>query len=143
MTHAYPVVFQPDRNGTVIARVPDVPGVMTVGKDRPEALARVHGALLAILAARMEDGERIPRPSPPARSQRVAALTSLISAKLSVYEAMRARRLSPDELARRLGWDGGRVRRLLALRRRSRLEDIEAALEALGKRLIIDVRDAA
>ncbi len=40
MTHAYPVVFQPDRNGTVIARVPDVPGGMAVGRDRPEALGK-------------------------------------------------------------------------------------------------------
>jgi hypothetical protein len=35
------------------------------------------------------------------------------------------------------------VRKVLDLRRRSRLEDIEAALGALGKRLVIDIENAA
>jgi hypothetical protein len=42
-----------------------------------------------------------------------------------------------------LGWDQTRVRRVLDLGRRTRLEDIEAALRALGKRLVIDVENAA
>ena len=135
--------FQDDRNGTVIATVPDVPGAMTVGGNRAEALERVEGALIVVLSARIEDHELIPRPSRPARGQRTVALSPMVTAKLSIYQAMRARRMSTEDLTRRLGWEAARLRRLLDLRHRSRLEDIEAALEALGKRLIIEVGNAA
>jgi hypothetical protein len=85
----------------------------------------------------------IPRPSQPARGQRTVALSPTVAAKLSIYQAMRARRMTTEDLSRRLGWEAARLRRLLDLRRRSRLEDIEAALEAMGKRLIIEVGNAA
>ena len=129
--------------GALIALVPDVPGTMTVGADREEALERVHGALVAMLAARMEDGETIPRPSRPGRGQRVIVLHPLIAAKISLYQAMRIRQTTPEALARRLGWEESRVRRVLDVRRRSRLEDIEDSLAALGKRLVIEVKNAA
>ena len=61
MEYVYPVTFQRDQNGTTIALVPDVPGTMTVGANRDEALDRVQGALVAMLRARMDDRETIPR----------------------------------------------------------------------------------
>jgi antitoxin HicB len=143
MSYAYPVAFREDENGTIIATVADVPGTMTVGADRKEALERIHGALLVMLAARIEDHEPIPRPSRPAKGQPVVVCSPLVSAKLSVYQTMRARRVTPEDLARRLGWTETQLRRVLDLRRRSRLEDIEATLGALGKRLVIEVENAA
>jgi antitoxin HicB len=143
MRYAYPVVFHRDENGTVLAQAPDVMGAMSVGVDRREALERVQGALLVMLAARIEDREPIPRPSKPAKGQRVAIVAPVAAAKLSVYEAMRACRMTPRSLSRRLGWTPERVGRLLDVRRRSRLEDLEAALSVLGKRLIIEVASAA
>jgi antitoxin HicB len=127
----------------MIASVPDVPGTMTVGADREEALERVHGALVAILSARIEDHEAIPRASRPGRGQRVVALQPMVAAKLSIYQTMRMQRTTPGDLARHLGWEETHVRRVLDLRRRSRFEDIEALLAALGKRLVIEVRSAA
>src|ERR1035437_5168887 len=143
MIYEYPVSFQEDRNGTIIEVAPDVPGAMTVGGNRAEALERVEGALIVVLSARIEDREPIPRPSQPARGQRTVALSPMVAAKLSIYQAMRARRVATADLSRRLGWEATRLRGLLDLRRRSRLEEIEAALEAMGKRLIIEVGDAA
>jgi antitoxin HicB len=143
MQFTYPVTFQRDQNGSMIATVLDVPGTMTVGANREEALDRVQGALVAMLAARMEDQETIPRPSRPVRGQRVVVLHPLVAAKISVYQAMRGRQTTPEHLARRLGWEESRMRRVLDLRRRSRLEDIEASLAALGKRLVIEVKNAA
>lgn len=143
MLYAYPVEFRQDRHGTVIALVPDVPGAMTAGAGREEALKRVQGALVAMLRARIEDHQPIPRPSRPGRGQRVVVLSPTIAAKLSIHQTMRTRQTTTAELARRLGWDQTRVRRVLDLGRRTRLEDIEAALRALGKRLVIDVENAA
>ena len=143
MQYVYPVTFERDQNRTIIALVPDVPGTMTVGANRDEALNRVQGALVAMLQARMEDQETIPRPSRPGRRQRVVALHPVVAAKISIYQAMRRRQSMPEDLARRLGWEESRLRRVLDLRLRSRLEDIEALLAVLGKRLVIEVRNAA
>ena len=46
-------------------------------------------------------------------------------------------------MARRIGCDPKDIRRLLDLMHRSRLDRLEAALAALGKRLVVEVRDAA
>lgn len=143
MFYAYPVDLRKDRNGTVIAVVPDVPGTMTVGADREEALDRVHGALVAMLAARIHDLEPIPTPSRPTRGQRVATLSPLIAAKLSIHQTLRAGGKSAEDLRKSLGWEDARLRRLLDLRRRTRFEDIETALKALGKRLVVAVENAA
>ena len=143
MLQAYPVVFREDRNGTTIAEVPDVPGTMTVGGDRTEALERVRGALVLMLSAMMEDREPIPRPSKPKRGQRVVALPPLVAAKISIYQAMQERSITQVEFARRLGCDDRQVRRLLDLGHQSRLDQLEEALHVLGKRLILDIENAA
>lgn len=143
MLEAYPVVFTPDTNRTVIAEVPDVPGTMTVGKDRAEALERVQDALIAMLSGYMDQKMAIPPPSKPKKGQPAIALSPMVSGKLAIYQAMRARRLTQSELAERLGCDARQVRRLLDLDHNSRLDHLEAALRALEKRLVVDVRDAA
>ena len=143
LVHAYPVEFRKDQNGTVIALIPDVPGTMTVGSGREEAFDRINGALVAMLAARLNDHEQIPRPSRPARGQRVATLSPLVAAKLSIHQTLSLRHKSLEELRKRLGWKEARLRGALDLRRRSRFEDIEALLKVLGKRMVVTVENAA
>jgi antitoxin HicB len=67
----------------------------------------------------------------------------MAAAKVAIYQAMREARLSQVGLAERLGCDPHQVRRLLDLDHRSRLDQLEAALAALGKRLVLEVKDAA
>jgi antitoxin HicB len=70
-------------------------------------------------------------------------LPPLATAKVALYEAMRKAGMSKAELARRLGMHGPQVDRLLDLRHASRLDQLERALRLFGKRLVIEVRDAA
>ncbi len=67
----------------------------------------------------------------------------MAAAKLAIYQAMRDQGVSQVALARRIGRDPKDVRRLLDLMHRSRLDRLEAALKALGKRLIVEIRDPA
>lgn len=53
---------------------------------------------------------------------------------------MRDEGVRKTELARRLGWHLPQVDRLLDLRHASRPEQAEAALQALGRRLVVDLR---
>jgi antitoxin HicB len=64
-------------------------------------------------------------------------------AKTALYDAMREQGVGRAELARRLRWHLPRVARLLDPRHASRVEHVEAALAALGLRLIVDVARAA
>ncbi len=139
----YPLILEPDQNGTIIAQAVDAPGALTVGRDEADAVAQAVDALITLFAHFMSEGEPIPQPSSPRRGQASAILPPQVAAKLAIYRAMRDAGLSQVGLAERLGCDPRQVRRLLDLDHRSRLDQLEAALAALGKRLVLEVRDAA
>ncbi len=69
-------------------------------------------------------------------------LPTLVTAKLALYAALREASLSNIELGRRLGISEGAVRRLLDLDHRSHIGQVEAGLQALGHRLVVDVQAA-
>src|SRR5487761_1038914 len=137
----YPVIVERD-GGTFVASFPDLPQAHTAGRTKAAALARACSALETAFAALMGDRKDIPRPS-PAKGRAAIALPPLSAAKIGLYRAMRAAGVSKAELARRLDWHPPQVDRLLDLRHASRLDQIEQALHCLGKRLAIDVQNAA
>ena len=47
-------------DGRWIAEVPDLPGVLTYGKNREDAIAHVQALALRVLADRLEQGEAAP-----------------------------------------------------------------------------------
>ena len=61
----------------------------------------------------------------------------------SGYMAFEASGLRKAEMARRMGISKVNVDRLFDLTHHSRLDQIEAAFQALGKQLAIEIRDAA
>ena len=137
----YPVTLTPDDNQTTVVTFPDVPGAITYGDTVEEALARAPDALLSIFDALIKDRRDIPAPSPTKGPS--VALPALESAKLALYEALRTARVSKAELGRRLDWHPTQVDRLLALTHASRLDQLDAAFRAVGKRLVVAVEDAA
>jgi len=67
----------------------------------------------------------------------------LVALKVCLYDSMRKAGVSQAELARMLNLDSRQVRRMLDPLTSSRVEELERALAALGKRLEIRVRNAA
>lgn len=89
----------------------------------------------------IEDGEDIPYPDDAAGIRvRLSLLTAL---KVHLYWALRETGITRAELARRLGWNRESVDRLFRLDHRSRLEQLEAAFDVLGRSVDIEVRQAA
>jgi antitoxin HicB len=86
----------------------------------------------------MADQEPIPEPS---KGTYAAALPAPAAAKILVYRAMRERRMSKNEPARRLNLHRPQLDRLLNLRHATRLDAIERALDVLGKRMRIAVEE--
>jgi antitoxin HicB len=139
---AYPVILEPDDNGTLLVTLPDVPEAVTFGEDEAGALRHAVDALETMLAARVSDRQEVPLPS-PAGERECAILSGLTTAKVLLYRAMRETGVSNSELAYRLGWQVAQVDRLLDLSHAARLDQIETALAALGKRLDVRMSDAA
>ena len=54
------IELEREDDGRWIAEVPELPGVMTYGKDRGDALAQVQALALRVLADRLEHGEAAP-----------------------------------------------------------------------------------
>ena len=141
MRYAYPVDLE-EAAGGVTATCPDVPEMVTEGATRAEALRHAADALVSALSFYVEDGRPLPRPS-AAHGRPVVAVTALEAAKLALHDAMLETGWSNVELARRLEIDEKSVRRLRDPLHRSHIGQIEAALRVLGKRLAVEVANAA
>ncbi len=143
MLQAYPVKLTPNGQGGFIASFPDVPEALTEAGTKDEALVLAQDALVVALSGYLDDRAEVPQPSRPKRGQALVALPPLIALKLAIYRALREQGVSQSELARRLGCDSRQVRRILDLDHHSRLDLLDAALKALGKKLLLDVQNAA
>ena len=132
----YPVVLTTDDNTTILVTFPDIPEAITFGEDRDEALMRAEDALETALEMYIAQRRDLPLAS-PAKGRPIVSPSAQSCAKLEVYKAMKTAGLRKTDLAKRLGWHLPQVDRLLDLHHASRFEQIEAALSALGKHLIV------
>jgi len=135
----YAARLTPDENGTVVAEVPELPGVLTVGTDTSDALDMALDAALTMLCAMMDEAEDIPPPSEIKPGEPFIELPPMAVVKLAVYQGMRDQGVSQLKMAARLHTDPKSVRRLLDLYHRSTWDHLEMALEALGYRAVVRV----
>ncbi len=139
---AYPVQLIPESGGHFTVLFPDLPEAITSGANRADALIQAVDCLEESIAGRIADGLEIPVPS-PSTQQPTVPLTWSMAAKASLYLALRESGVTQTELARRLGVDEKEVRRMLDPRHATKLPRIEAALAALGRRLVIQLETVA
>lgn len=142
MRFSYPLELERDEDGRVVVSFPDVPGALTDGPDEAEALALAGDCLVAALGGYVKLGKLIPQASSVPGAIRID-LPPLIAAKLAVYEAMRAKGIDQTTIAGMLGVSTQTVRKLLDLDSRSHIGEVEKALAVLGKKLVVDVLEAA
>ncbi|MCE2460162.1 MAG: hypothetical protein J4F38_05205 [Pseudomonadales bacterium] len=138
MQIAYTVELTKNRNGTVSVVFPDFPDARTECAEGDEQEA-ASGLLVDVLDQCIRDRHRIPRPSRK-RGSLIIEPPALVAAKVALYQAMKQNALSNVAMARELGTVEGTVRRLIDLRHRSHVDQVEAALAMLGKRLVVTVR---
>lgn len=137
----YPVQLEREEDGGYVVTLPDIGYGATQGDTLAEALAQAEDLLEEAVLGMMAHGEEVPLPSPP-KGRPTVALPALTAAKLEAYRAMRAAGLNKKQLAERLGWQPSQVTRLFDGRHASRLDQIEAALKALGRRLVVSSETA-
>jgi antitoxin HicB len=134
----YPVTLTPD-DGSILVTFEDVPEAITFGATEAEALTHAVDALETALSFYVNDRKPLPVASVPKAGQKTVRPSSLECAKLGLHMAMLEQGVRKAELARRLGWHKPQVDRLFDLRHASKFDQIEAAAQALGKRLYVEI----
>jgi antitoxin HicB len=142
-TFAYPAVFRRDEDGRFLVSFPDFSKAHTDGADANEAMEEAIDCLGSSIAFAMAARADVPKPSHLKRGQKLVPVPLWIVGKLALYWAIREIGISQSELARRLNVRETVVRRMLDSNHDTRQEKIQAALEALGKRVVMTFDDAA
>ena len=143
MYYVYPCVLTPEERGGFYVSFPDVPGALTGGKDRSEALTLAEDALTAALAGYVQEHWDIPIPSAIVDGQELVAVSPIGAAKLALSTAMRRQGITKTALAKRLGLSESAVRKLVDPDHRSHISSVEAALRAVGRSLVVGDRAAS
>jgi antitoxin HicB len=133
---SWPVTLNPADEGGFIINFPDLPNGWSQCESQAEALSQAEDLLEEMVLGAMAHNEDVPLPS-NAAGRPVVHLPALTTAKLEAYRAMRAAGLNKRQLAARLGWRPSQVTRLFDGHHASRLDQIETALAALGRRLVV------
>jgi antitoxin HicB len=140
---SYPATFRCDEDGRPVVRFPDFPHAHTDGRNMREAMEEAIDCLGSVIAHAISRKMDVPTPSAPKRGQRLVPVPLWIAGKLALYSAMREQGLSNNALACRLGVRETVVRRMLDPDHATKSEKLQTAMEALGKRIVVTVEDAA
>jgi antitoxin HicB len=138
---SYPARLKADEERRLVVHFPDLPEALTDGADEAEALAEASDCLSTALAARIVNEEDIPSPSRLRAGQYLVAPDATMALKAALYSALRARKMTVTDLARRLGIDDRKAARLIDPRAASSLASLEAALSALGYAIAIEMHE--
>lgn len=139
MALGYRYTLSRQSNGWWLVRFPGIPEALTEGETKEEARANAVDCVIAALEGYMKAGRALPRHGVELARANRAVLPSLVTAKLAVYEIMRARGWSKLKLAKGLGMPENSVRRLLDLRHHSQMWVIDEALARMNAELHIDL----
>jgi antitoxin HicB len=133
----YPVNLRKDGK-FILVTFPDIPEAITQGSNRTDALSMAKEALALSMEFYFDDMRPVPAPSAPKRGQQVVQLPLSVAAKVLLLNEMLRQKVRPIDLARRIGTTKQEVNRLTDLKHTTKIDRIDAALRALGKRLILD-----
>lgn len=134
----YPVTLVLD-DGTYLVEFIDFPEAHSVGDTVEEALREAVDGLRTVVEMYMEDRRRIPAPSAVQEGQTTVVLPALETAKVLLWNEMLQQRLRKADLARLLNVHQPQVDRLFDLHHSSKMEFVEQAAEAMGRRLTVEL----
>ena len=149
MRYAFPCNIIPDEEEAeatgreaYVVTFPDVYGANTGGWSWQESLEMAEDCLAVALSIYVDKCEDIPTPSPLADGQVLIAVPIIVAAKLTLYTAMREQDLSAQDLKAKLDMSDHTIQTLLTPHRFSHISQIERALKAVGRSLIVEDMEA-
>lgn len=133
--NAYAIKLTPDDNGTFLVTAPDFPELTSFGEDKEDALLRAKDALEEAIAARISAREAVPAPGRKHKGCEYVALGHQPFMKVLIWNTMMENKVKKAELGRRMAAQGPTVDRIVDIFHTSTAPQIDAAFQALGKRV--------
>ena len=143
MDYTYPCRIERDGDGWV-ASFPDVPEALTGDGNYEQTVELAADALVSALSrSYVERRRELPPPGACTPGEVLVRVPALVAAKFTLYSTMRRNRITRVELARRLAVSATTARRIVDPEHRSHIEQVERALRAVGRELVVDDRAIA
>ena len=131
----YPARFEPAEEGGFVVTFRDIPEAITQGETEAEAMEMAEDVLLSAMEFYFDDKRPVPLPSLSNDDERLVELPPSISAKVLLLNEMLAQKVTPSELARRLGTTRQDANRLTDLGHNTKIDTLDKAMQCLGRRL--------
>lgn len=133
----YPARFKPAPEGGFVVTFRDIPEAITQGDTDAEAMEMAADALLTAMEFYFEGKRSVPLPSKVKRGEQLVSLPPSVWAKVLLLNEMLAQGVSASELARRLHTRPQDVNRVIDLGHTTKIDMLNLAMQALGKRFEI------
>lgn len=120
----------------------DLPELNSFGDDRQHAISEAVDAIESALSIYVDERRPIPAATPAEEGEVSIHLPAVTVAKIALWNEMMARGMRKADLCRSLGVSQTQGDRLVDFLHTSKMEQLESALAALGKRLCVTVEAA-
>lgn len=137
----YAIRLEADEEPGVSMFCRDLPELNSYGDTVAHALREAVDAIETTLSLYVDQRRAIPAASPAEPGEHVIALPAVTVAKIHLWNEMVARGIRKADLCRLLGLKPVTADRLVDFLHTSKIEQLEKALAALGKRLTVGLVD--
>ncbi|MFF7710942.1 type II toxin-antitoxin system HicB family antitoxin [Pseudomonas sp. NPDC007930] len=140
--YSYPIRFESDTAPGMAVFCRDLPELNSFGDDERHAMSEAVDAIETTLSIYVDQRREIPRATAAQAGERVVHLPVTTVAKIELWNAMVERGMRKADLRRLLGVAQNTSDRLIDFLHPSKIDALEQALAALGKRLVIHTEAA-
>ncbi|MGX4728051.1 type II toxin-antitoxin system HicB family antitoxin [Pseudomonas corrugata] len=137
----FAIRFEQDETGVAVF-CRDLPELNSFGDDVEHAIREAMDAIETTLSLYVDLRRPIPSASAPQDCEHVVHLPAVTVAKIALWNEMMARDMRKADLCRLLGVAQTQGDRLVDFLHTSKMEALENALAALGKRIAVSVEAA-
>lgn len=138
----YAIRFERDDTPGLAVFCRDLPQFNSYGDDEVHALKEAVDGIETTLSIYVDERKTIPVATAPEAGEHVVYLPAVTVAKIALWNTMIERGMRKADLCRALGVSQTQGDRLVDFLHTSKMEQVEAALAALGKRLSVSVEAA-
>lgn len=138
----YAIRFEKDSVPGLAVYCRDLPELNSFGEDEQHAANEAVDAIETTLSIYVDQRRPIPQASAPQQGERIIHLPAVTVAKIVLWNTMIERDMRKADLCRLLGVHQTQGDRLVDFLHTSKMEQIETALAAMGKRLAVSVEAA-
>lgn len=138
----YAIRFEEDDSQGLAVFCRDLPELNSYGDDKAHAISEALDAIETTLSIYVDQRRTIPEASAPQAGEHVVHLPAVTVAKIALWNGMMERDMRKADLCRLLGVHQSQGDRLVDFLHTSKMEQLETALSAVGKRLAISIEVA-